>query len=162
MPASSNLIRQFHSGEPAAFGLLVSEHQDDVYTLCLRVIGDAERAEAAAETIFLTAHQAMHRLDPDTQLKQWITQLAVSHLESSNESLEPVDQAGTDQSATVNAMLGGLDMPFRLAVILRDVLGLSEAEVASILDLPLGTARSRIHRGRLTISRSLVGSLESV
>ena len=51
---------------------------------------------------------------------------------------------------------GVLEPPFRMAVILRDVLLLEERAVADVLNIPLGTARSRIHRGRLTMARSLV------
>jgi RNA polymerase sigma-70 factor (ECF subfamily) len=151
----ADLIRRFHSGESAAFETIVSTHQDDIYTLCLRVLGTDTAAEAVAEGIFITAHQAMHRLNPETPIRPWLLQLAVNDLSDKSSEDDEASEAPHAQSAQLNGLLQGLDMPFRLAVILRDVIGIDATEVAEILQLPIGTARSRIHRGRLTMARSL-------
>ena len=127
---------------------MVEAHKDAVYTVCLRSIGDAVQAEALAEQVFLAAHQAIIRLDPETNLLHWLLSIAIEH------ATEPVPS--DTESAVVNTVLAELEPPFRMAVILRDVLRLDEKSVAEVLDIPLGTARSRIHRGRLTMARSLV------
>jgi len=157
MSESPNLIRRFHAGEPQAFAELVSEHKDDVYTLCLRMLGP-DSAESATEAIFLQAHQDMHRLDAETNLHMWVLQRTVHYTlankcESNEESL-------AEHSALTQRILNELDPTFRVAVILRDVLRLSEEEVAAILALAIGTARSRIHRGRLTLGRNFSPHLD--
>ena len=151
MSASQALIRGCQTGDPSAFGAVVDAHKDAVYTLCLRAVGDPERAEGLAEQVFLAAHQAIVRLDPETNLFHWLLELAIAHVSESSGS-----PSTDDESAVVNAVLGELEPPFRMAVILRDVLLLEERAVADVLNIPLGTARSRIHRGRLTMARSLV------
>jgi RNA polymerase sigma-70 factor (ECF subfamily) len=155
MSNDADLIRRFHSGESAAFEAIVSAHQDDIYTLCLRVLGTDTTAETVAEGIFITAHQAMHRLNPETPIRPWLLQLAVDDLSGRSCEDDETSETPHAQSAQLNELLQGLDMPFRLAVILRDVIGIVPAEIAEILEIPIGTARSRIHRGRLTMARSL-------
>ena len=157
MAEAPNLIRRFHAGEPAAFAELISEHQDDVYTVCLRMLGP-DTAERTAETIFLNAHQAMHRLDPDTDLHGWILKRTVH--KTLEEQRSDGEDSLPDNSALAQRILNELEPTFRIAVILRDVLNLSEETVADILDLPIGTARSRIHRGRLTLGRNFSPHLD--
>lgn len=151
MSASQELIRGCQTGGQGAFSGVVEAHKDAVYTLCLRALSDAERAEDLAEKVFLAAHQAIIRLDPETNLLHWLLSLAIERV------TEPrAASTSGDEIAVVNTVLSELEPPFRMAVILRDVLLLDESAVAEILDIPLGTARSRIHRGRLTMARSLV------
>ena len=151
MSASQELIRKCQTGDSAAFAGVVEAHKDAVYTLCLRSVGDAEQAEDLAEQVFLAAHQAIIRLDPDTDLLRWLLGLAIARV------TEPTSSTSNeDESAMVNTVLAELEPPFRMAVILRDVLLLDDRAVADVLNIPLGTARSRIHRGRLTMARSLV------
>ncbi len=159
MSESPNLIRRFHAGEPQAFAELVSAFKDDIYTLCLRMLGP-DAAENAAESIFLQAHQAMYRLDPETDLHIWMLTRTVHHTLGSNH--EPGDEDLTENSALAQRILDELEPTFRIAVVLRDVLRLSEEDVATILDLPIGTARSRIHRGRLTLGRNYSPHLDRI
>jgi RNA polymerase sigma-70 factor (ECF subfamily) len=159
MAESPNLIRRFHAGESQAFAELISEHKDDVYTLCLRMLGP-ETAESATESIFLQAHQAMHRLDTETDLHMWILQRTVHHTTEAKN--DPDEESLTEKSALAQRLLNELEPTFRVAVILRDVLRLSEDEIATILALPIGTARSRIHRGRLTLGRNFSPHLDRI
>lgn len=161
MPEAPNLIRRFHAGESNAFAELVSTHQDDLYTLCLRAVG-MDKAEALAETVLLAAHQALHRLDPDTHLYNWLMQLAVEHIGATS-PLECGPSDGLEEaSATIQALLDDLDLHFRVAVIMRDIIRLPEGQIAEILELPLGTIRSRIHRARLTMARGIAPIMDGV
>ena len=157
----TDLIRRFHAGEPSAFAELVSDQQDDLYTLCARCIGPAD-AEALSESILLKAHQAMHRLDADTNLHTWLLRLGVEHIEAHIEGVDQGDAGLHDRSATVHRLLQALEMPFRIAVVMRDVLGMPEEKIADILQLSLGTTRSRIHRARLTMARGLAPKMDGV
>ena len=164
MSDPQNLIRRFHAGEPQAFAKIIGAYKDDVYTICLRMLGPV-RAESATETIFLNAHQAMYRLQADTKLDDWILGRAVAYtLEVEPQTdIDPEDvDALEEPSNLAQRILHELEPTFRIAVILRDVLRLTEENIASILDLPLGTARSRIHRGRLTLGRNYSPHLDKV
>ncbi len=161
MPEAPNLIRRFHAGEANAFAELLSTHQDDLYTLCLRTVG-MDKAEALAETVLLAAHQALHRLDPDTHLYNWLTQLAVEHIEASGPIKGDPGGGLDEQATTIQTLLDALETPFRVAVVMRDIIRLSEIQIAEILQLPLGTVRSRIHRARLNMARSIAPSMDHV
>jgi len=161
MPEAPNLIRRFHAGEPEAFAELVSTHQDDLYTLCLRTVG-MEKAEGLAETVLLSVHQALHRLDPDTHLYNWLMQLAVEHIHASGPSEGEPSENLDETSATIQTLLDSVELPFRIAVIMRDIIRLPEAQISEILDLPLGTVRSRIHRARLNMARSIAPIMDNV
>jgi RNA polymerase sigma-70 factor (ECF subfamily) len=157
----ADIIRRFHAGDPSAFGELITEEQDDIYTLCLRCVGPGD-AEALCETIFIAAHQALHRLAPETNPHQWMMRLGVDHIEAHTIRDEGTEDALHDRSATTQELLNLLDMPFRIAVVMRDILRMSEEQISDTLDLPLGTTRSRIHRARLTMARGLSPKLDRV
>ena len=161
MSDTLHLIRRFHAGEPQAFAEIIAAYKNDVYTICLRMLGPSQ-AEQAAETIFLDAHQAMFRLQSDTNLDDWILRRAVEFALSKSPDTDGTNNDLGEESALVQRLLDELEPPFRVAVILRDILRLSEEAVATVLDLPLGTARSRIHRGRLTLGRNFSPHLDRV
>ena len=161
MTESFDLIRRFHAGDLSVFEHLVETYQEDVYTLCLRTCGDVLIAESKAEAVFTQAHRSLFRMAPDTPLREWFIGITIEAM-SDFEDADSVDNPPEDpESVVVNRVLSELDLPFRFAVILRDVLRLEEVEVATVLNLPLGTVRSRIHRGRLTMARSLAKEMEA-
>ena len=157
----ADLIRRIHSGDPAAFAEVLTSEQDDVYTLCLRCLGPAD-AEAVCETVFVAAHQELNRVAVDTDLRTFLMKLAVAHIESHPPGGADNLDSLHDRSATTQGLLADLELPFRLAVVMRDILRMSEAHIADVLDLSLGTTRSRIHRGRLTMARGLSPNLDRV
>ena len=159
MSNTPNIIRRFHAGDPHAFAEIIAEYKDDVYTLCARMLG-ASVAEHAAECIFVDAHQAMHRLQPDTDVEQWILKRAVEYTLSAKP--DATESSAATPTVLAQRILQELEPKFRIAVVLRDVLRLSEEMIAMLLDLPLGTAKSRIHRGRLTLGRNFSPHLDQV
>ena len=159
MSSTPNIIRRFHAGEPQAFAEIIAEHKDDVFTLCARMLGLGV-AENAAENIFVDAHQAMHRLHPDTNIDHWILKQAVIY--TLDATPDEIESSETTPTAVAQRILHELEPKFRVAVVLRDVLRLSEETIAEILELPLGTAKSRIHRGRLTLGRNFSPHLDQV
>jgi len=82
---------------------------------------------------------------------------------------EPLEQAARDDVAAavadrdqVDRWLGSLPFEFRAAVTLRDVCGLDYAEIAEVLEVPIGTVRSRIARGRRLLAESFPGNFSGV
>jgi len=145
---------------------------DSLYGTALRLTRQAQNAEDLVQDTYLKAFRSAHQFEPGTNLKAWLfTILHNTHrnmrrhdgrspVEVDSEAVDrAVDVAGLDDSpeqllarasldADVQAALDGLPEAFRQAVWLRDVEELSYADIARVLDIPIGTVMSRISRGR--------------
>ncbi len=160
-----DLISRSRSGEIEAFDLLVRLHQDRIYNLAYRITGNREDASDAAQDAFVRAYQALPRYREDAAFSTWLHRIATNAAldlvrrrpASTHGELRPEVPAGDDLEAVVDrreitrrvhAALGHLAVEYRTAVVLRDLQGLAYAEIARILQVPLGTVRSRLARGR--------------
>ena len=161
----------------AAFPALVTEHQDRLYTIALRLLGDRRDAEEVAQDALVRAFRAMHGYPRERvaalRLRPWLASIAVNLARNRRRrlddrhppgSLEPMLDAGFDPPAdrrnapestaarreTKRELAGALLMltpAVRAAVVLRHVDGLSVEEVAEALDRPQGTVKAQVHRG---------------
>jgi RNA polymerase sigma-70 factor (ECF subfamily) len=176
-PEDALLVREAKAGNSAAFGELVRRYQDKIYTIVFSQLSSREDALDLTQEVFLKAHRRLPDFREDCVFYTWLYRIAVNScidfarrrrraqepfsLEGevlSQAGYEPVDErAGADpERSLVNKELGGLlraailalQEPLRLAVILHDVEGLPQKEIAAIMGCPLGTAKSRIQRGR--------------
>lgn len=182
-PHEERLIARLRAGEMAAFAELVGEYQPLIYTLTLRILGNAEDARDATQETFLKIYRHFTHFRGEASLKTWICRIAINQARTSDrwwrrrrrdvtESLdiEP-DEAGrsgahtadslADESASpesqtlsrercrqIQSALSEVKKDFRIAVILRDIEGMSYEEIADILEISAGTVKSRIARGR--------------
>jgi RNA polymerase sigma-70 factor (ECF subfamily) len=175
--ADAILVREAQAGKSAAYGELVRRYQDRIYTVISGMVPAREDALDLTQETFLKAYTALGRFRQDAGFYTWLYQIAVHLCIDYNRKrkryqeplpldrsilqdlgIEPQDTspAGDPERVTLNvhlraaiqAALLQLAEPFRLAVVLHDIEGLSQEEVASILECPLGTAKSRIQRGR--------------
>jgi RNA polymerase sigma factor (sigma-70 family) len=161
---------------PPTWEELVRDHSDRVYRLALRLTGNAHDAEDLTQDVFVRVFRSLHRFQPGT-LEGWLHRITTNLFldqarrrqrirfdglgEDSGERLagggrtpaEQLADAGLDHD--VAAALAALAPGFRACVVLCDVEGLTYEEVAEILDLKLGTVRSRIHRGRAQLREAL-------
>lgn len=158
--SDESLIQGTRSGDAEAFGELTRRYVGRVYTLCLRMVGDAGAAEAMTEAVFLSAYNDAAVLA--APLESWLLQRALVQCEAPQDiappdaDLEPDTETEEEvQAQQLQAILDQLSPSFRSAVILRDVLELDYVQVADIMNLPIGTARSRVHRARLDLSAAL-------
>jgi len=180
-----HLIDRSHKGDLAAFNGLVECYQRQVYNLCLRLLSSAEAAEDATQETFIAAYR---RIDSfrGGNFRAWLLRIAAnaSYVELRRQrrrpaaSLEaamaapgaaqsPSPVAGPEDEALrmeLNAHLqdGLATLPAdqRLAVILRDVHGLSYEELAEVMRCSLGTIKSRIARGRARMREYLTARRE--
>jgi RNA polymerase sigma-70 factor (ECF subfamily) len=182
------LVRDAKAGNHGAFGELVRRYQDRVYTIILGQLLSREDALDLTQEVFLKAHRRLVDFREDCVFYTWLYRIAVNScidfarrrrrqqepfsLESevlAEAGYEPVDErAGADpERSLVNKELGALlrnavqalPEPLRLAVILHDVEGLPQKEIADIMGCPLGTVKSRIQRGRYELRDRLRGYL---
>ncbi len=153
-----------------AFERLMGRHQRQVLTTALRLLGRLEDAQDAAQEVFLRLYRFRHRLDVDRDPAPWLYRMTVNvcHdlrrkraelvLEDSGDFAgeAPDPAAALDrqrQLARIREGLKRLPEKERAAVVLRDIEGLSTAEVAKILGSSETTVRSEISRARLKLRR---------
>jgi RNA polymerase sigma-70 factor (ECF subfamily) len=166
------LIERYRLGDPSAFDEIFERYQRMVFNLALRLSGDAERAADLSQEIFLRVYRHVGRFKGQSSLKTWIYRVSVnccrsrlarrrlpiqSPADPGIDLLERVRDTGAgperqaiarERLGQVMAALRELPAPYREAVVLRDVEELTYEEISEVLDVRLGTVRSRIARGR--------------
>lgn len=185
--ADADLVLRCQRGEGEAFNELVSRHQDRIYTIVLRFCGNAEDARDVSQRAFINAFRKIGEFKGDSAFATWLTRIAFNqavslkregkHRERSliprNED-EPLLEPADDRSPTeglesdetrkkVQQALALLDEGDRQVILLKDIQGCSYDEIASTLEIPKGTVRSRLHRARLELKTKLkpfIGTLQ--
>jgi len=173
---ATRLVRAALAGDSAAFETLVLRHEARVMNIAARLLGARDEAADAAQEVFLRAFKYLHRLDIQKPVEPWLVRITVNVCRDALrmrqrrrdtfvvvERVEPVDESA-DQHLDVSRKqerlilqraLGTLPEKERLAIVLRDIEGLSTAEVASILRSSETTVRSQVSRGRLHLRAAI-------
>lgn len=173
---SPEFVSRLRAGDRAAFEELVRVHQHRVYGVALRMLGNPADAQDIAQEVFLRAHRALAAFRGESRLSTWLHSIAARlcltrlgagerryerHGEETLERLtgnEPGPDRTLEQSELDEALhraIAGLAEERRVVVVLRDVEGLSYEDIAEALGVPVGTVRSRLHRGRLDLKDKL-------
>jgi RNA polymerase sigma-70 factor (ECF subfamily) len=161
---------------PPTWEELVRDHGARVYRLAYRLTGNPHDAEDLTQDVFVRVFRSLHRFQPGT-FEGWLHRITTNLFldgarrrqkirfdglgEGSDERLRsawpnPSEQlADADLDHDVAAALSALPPEFRAAVVLCDIEGLSYEEISEVLDIKIGTVRSRIHRGRAQLRTSL-------
>ena len=165
------LIRRFLGGDRAAFAELVERHQRRVYNLAFRMLGRDEDAADATQEVFLTCYRKLGGFRGGSAFTTWLHRVAVntcydalrkrSRERPAGEEVEPPPAPDlADASVTgldVQRALLTVPQEFRAVLVLHDVQGVPYVEIAQTLGAPLGTVKSRLHRGRVALARALRG-----
>jgi RNA polymerase sigma-70 factor (ECF subfamily) len=167
----ADLVRRAQRGDARAFAELVERHQRRLFTLAVRELGSAADAEDAVQDALVRAWRALPRFRADASFSTWLYRIQLNAIHDQRarsarhrgvaleDVAEPSDTRDTllerELSGELQAALGRLDETYRTAVIMFDVLGRSYAEIAAALDIPEGTVKSRIFRGRAELARLL-------
>ncbi len=178
---ADELLDRARRGDEGAFTELVRHHQNEVFTLALRLLGNYELAADAAQETFIRAWRALPRFRGDSALSTWLHRITVNtswslgrraqrHSASSlDESiLLNEDSAPSPESSLETAELGSrlrravaeLPDPQRAVVVLKDMYGWSHAEVAKALNISVTAAKVRLHRARHKLKGKLWGEME--
>lgn len=173
----AEFISELQSGSEAAFDWLVKHYHAPVYGLVLGILGDRNNATEVTQAVFLKALFGIGRFRQISSLKTWLYRISVrealnqwpwfcgyrrrqSAVEAtvgdssvpgrldSTGSFSFGDLAKRDAHQAVQEALSRVSRVHRAALILRDIEGLSYEEVAEVLEVSVGTAKSRILRGR--------------
>lgn len=178
------LVERAQRGDKQAFGLLVSKYQRKLARLLSRLIRDPAEVEDVAQEAFIKAYRALPSFRGDSAFYTWLYRIGINtaknYLVSQGrraptttefdseeaESFEDGDQLrdintpervllSKQIGETVNSAMEALPEELRTAIMLREIEGLSYEEIASIMECPIGTVRSRIFRAREAIADKL-------
>ena len=179
----SEVIAACKAGDETAWRTLVDLTHRDVYTLCLRILGDPDDAAEATQDAYLKAWRGLKSFRGDAQLETWLYRVAsnaaVSRYRSrrrrqshetgtADELLGEMASSGSVEStaasrievAEVESALQELPEHYRVAVVLRDIYGLSIEEIAEQMKISETAAKVRVHRGRKRLKDLVYGQGE--
>ena len=177
------LVRRVQSGDKRAFDVLVLRYQGKVLKLVMRYVRDAMEAEDVAQEAFIKAYRALPGFRGDSAFYTWLYRIVINTAKNTLVSAKRrpldynLDSPDSEQSGllsrltdgetpeqlllsdetrrTVEAVMSELPEELRTAIVLRELDGLSYEEIASAMDCPVGTVRSRIFRAREAIDKTL-------
>jgi RNA polymerase sigma-70 factor (ECF subfamily) len=173
----SALIKKAQKGDHDAFALLVEEHQRYVYNLALRVLKDENEALDLTQETFVRAWKALADFKGQSQFRTWlyriVTNLCYNRLPNlrrsindfGNDLMDEIPEPGFNSPASefesreirdhLFQAIQNLDANYQLLIALRYQNELSYEEIASTLNLPLGTVKTGIFRAKEQLRRSL-------
>jgi RNA polymerase sigma-70 factor, ECF subfamily len=167
------LVRRFLAGDAGAATELITRHERRVYAVCLRVLGNPDDAADAAQDAFLAMIRKLDGFRGEAAFTTWLYRVAMNvcydHLRRAKrrpvlrrDDDAPAPEPALDDHADavagahdVAAALEQVPEDFRVAIVLADVHDLPYDEIAKVLDLPVGTVKSRVHRGRIALAKAL-------
>ena len=187
------LVERAQRGDKRAFELLVMKYQRKLGRLLSRFVRDPAEVEDVAQEAFIKAYRALPSFRGDSAFYTWLYRIAINtaknylvalgrraptttefdHEDAENfEEAEALRDSATPESelhgkqiaSTVNRAMDALPEDLRTAITLREIEGLSYEEIATLMNCPIGTVRSRIFRAREAIAaelRPLLGTDEN-
>ncbi|CAN5730106.1 RNA polymerase sigma factor SigM [soil metagenome] len=172
----ADLLAAAQAGDREAIDALLRRHEQRLHAVCRRITGDPTDALDALQEAMIAIVAGLPRFDGRSRASTWMyrvtTNCCLDELRRQRRrptdplpEVEPAEVGGDPEvgdavadRTDIDAALAALAPEFRAPVVLRDVIGHDYAEIAAILDIPPGTVRSRIARGRAAVARSLTGN----
>jgi RNA polymerase sigma-70 factor (ECF subfamily) len=175
------LIARFQDGDNYAFDLLVKRYKDPLLNFIFRFVGEKNEAEDIVQETFLRLFKNKHYYKEIAKFSTWIYTIAgnlaktelrkrkrrklfsISHYMSTEKDYDIPDDTTSPESDTntlitdkiIQKAIDKLSPKFKQVIILRDVQGFSYEEIAEIVNIPLGTVKSRVNRARLKLQEDL-------
>ncbi len=178
------LVERVQSGDKQAFGLLVSKYQRKLHRLLSRLVRDPAEVEDLAQETFVKAYRALASFRGESAFYTWLYRIGINtaknylaaqvrqiQVSTGMDSTEMENMEGAERlrdfdtperqlmtrqiALTVDDALADLPDELREAITLRELEGLSYEDIASAMDCPVGTVRSRIFRAREAIAARL-------
>lgn len=170
-------VRRVQQGDTDSFEVLVRRHQKAIFNLIYRLLGNYDEAAEVAQEVFLSAFKSIHQFRGEANFSTWLYRIGLNHATTRRKSLNisqhrhiPLD--GTEVIADgavdpaknlehkeiqrrVQQALNSLDPEDARIILLRDLQDVPYEDVAEMLDIPVGTVKSRLHRARRALKTSL-------
>jgi RNA polymerase sigma-70 factor (ECF subfamily) len=176
-------IKQVLKGDQNAFGEIIEIYKDKVYQICYRMLGNRHEAEDMAQEAFIRAYVNIHRFNIELKFSTWLYRIATNlcidrirkkkpdyYLDaevpgteglnmysqiSSDTRLPEDDVESLELQTLIQTEISKLPDKYRAVIVLKYIEELSLNEISEILELPLGTVKTRIHRGREALRKQL-------
>jgi RNA polymerase sigma-70 factor (ECF subfamily) len=182
--AERNLVQRAQEGDSRAFGKLVEAHQVFAYNVALRAVDNSQDAEDIVQEAFVRAWKSLGGFRTVSRFRTWLYRIVVNlcysqlprlrrdmiQLDSPNGQEvipdkspegDPVASLEVRQAiALVQEQIRILPSKFQILLLLRHREGCSYAEIAEIMDLPMGTVKTGIHRARKKLKEALLQDQE--
>ncbi|MEI2755206.1 MAG: sigma-70 family RNA polymerase sigma factor [Chitinophagaceae bacterium] len=178
MKDEEDLIRSALAGESQAFGILVERYQDRLFTAMISIVGSSDEAEDVVQEAFIQAYIKLNTFQMNSRFFTWLYRIAFNYalsrrrknrnqvsLDQSREATgnDPMDQReGPDASmqreesvVQVRIAMDRLTEDHRTILVLREMQGMSYEHIAEILEVEIGTVRSRLNRARSQLKSTL-------
>jgi RNA polymerase sigma factor (sigma-70 family) len=173
---TARLVQLTLGGDSSAFEQIILRHERRVMSMASRLMGARDDAKDVAQEVFLRAFKYLHRLDVSKPVEPWLIRITINVCRDAARqrqrrlatfvdigASETIDQspdpyagfARKQEQLLLQRALERLPEKERLAIVLRDVEGLTTAEVAAILQSSETTVRSQVSRGRLRLKVAL-------
>lgn len=176
-------IKQVRKGDQNAFGEIVELYKDKVFQLCFRMLGNSHEAEDISQEAFIRAYINIERYNIDRKFSTWLYRIAANlcidrirkkkpdyYLDAEVAGTEgltlysqiPASQLAPDEEVSkielqeiIQNEILKLPEKYRAVIVLKYIEELPLLEISKILDLPIGTVKTRIHRGREALRKQL-------
>lgn len=177
------LVEHAQRGDRRAFDVLVLRYQQRIVKLIMRYVRDPSEAQDVAQEAFIKAYRALPGFRGESAFYTWLYRIAINTAKNYLAALQrkpmdydfdpqgplsaEIDNKLRDEETpegialqeelrrTVERSIASLPEELRIAIMLREIDGLSYEEIASAMDCPIGTVRSRIFRAREAIDKSI-------
>ena len=159
-------------GDASAFETLVIRYERVLFTVALRLLGNADDARDATQNAFVRAYEGLHTFDPSRRFFSWIYRIAVNeslNLRRAQRQYDPLPETletradamdrveARELTERVQGALMTLSLEHREVVVMRHFADLSYDEIAETLDIPAKTVKSRLFSARQRLAPLLVG-----
>jgi RNA polymerase sigma-70 factor, ECF subfamily len=170
-------VRRVQQGDTDSFEVLVRRHEKAIFNLIYRLLGNYDEAAEVAQEVFLSAFKSIHQFRGEANFSTWLYRIGLNHASTRRKSLHssqqrhvPLDGTEVIADGTVDPVknlehkeiqqrvqqaLNSLDPEDARIILLRDLQDVPYEDVAEMLDIPVGTVKSRLHRARQALKTSL-------
>ena len=171
MTSDALLVKRAQRGDRNAVDALLRENYDVVRAVCHRIIINTADAEDATQIALMSIVRALPSFDGRAKFSTWVYRIAtnaaldelrrirrrdVPNDDATFENISVIDATNAvDAQMDVSAALAEIPEEFRVALVLRHIADLDYEEIAVILEIPVGTVRSRLSRGRAQLAALL-------
>lgn len=175
--SDAECVRRIQRGETETFEILVRRHEKAIFNLVYRMLGDYDDAAEIAQEVFLSAYRAIGQFRGDANFSTWLYRIALNHASTRRKStslrqrrLVPIDdtelvdnvELGPAETLEkkelrqrVQRALNELQPEDAMVILLRDLQDIAYEDVARVLNIPVGTVKSRLHRARQALKARL-------
>jgi RNA polymerase sigma-70 factor, ECF subfamily len=171
----SMLVLAAKAGDSSAFSTLVERHTAAIYTLAKNLLRDADEAEDATQETFIRAYNRLETFHSRSTFATWLYRIGINicrdhlrrrQIQEHYLEIRRIDRSWSDEHhsidpervvlalekyQTLSRALGQLPISYRTTLLLHDVEGMTISKIATLMNVPLSTAKSRLRRARLTL-----------